>query len=217
MALRAAKRATAHEAAEPRRKIRSYARTAYTEAILEAAERLFLRVGYHDAKMADLATEAQVAVGTLYRYFSSKEEVFASLVARGREEVLAILAACLALPATRPRLEAVVGRLFEYVEERGALFAIYAQLGTGLEAEGRDSTGMEQGCERFLGALAALFREGIESGEIRKGLDPECVAAAFSGTLHAALFAWMRADRTYSLRARAAPFLELFLEGALAR
>src|SRR5829696_8467892 len=79
------------------RAIRHYARTAYTEAILEAAERLFLRVGYHDAKMADLAEAAGVAVGTLYKYFASKEEVFASLAARGREQVFGILSESAAL------------------------------------------------------------------------------------------------------------------------
>ena len=144
---------------EVRRAIRHYARTAYTEAILEAAERLFLRVGYHDAKMADLAEAAGVAVGTLYKYFASKEEVFASLAARGREQVFSILSESAKIVDPNERLRAIVERLFGYVEERGALFAVYVQLGAPTESHIRSMGGPD--CDEsfgdFVGSLQSVF------------------------------------------------------------
>jgi AcrR family transcriptional regulator len=41
--------------------------------ILASARVVFLRDGYGDAHMTDIAADAGVAVGTLYRYFDSKE------------------------------------------------------------------------------------------------------------------------------------------------
>ena len=43
--------------------------------ILDAAVRVFARHGYHGARVGDIATEAGVAHGLLYHYFSSKDEV----------------------------------------------------------------------------------------------------------------------------------------------
>ncbi|HSM15792.1 MAG TPA: helix-turn-helix domain-containing protein [Gemmatimonadales bacterium] len=44
--------------------------------ILSAAGRVFALVGYRRAMMSDIAAEAGVALGTLYRYAESKEELF---------------------------------------------------------------------------------------------------------------------------------------------
>jgi TetR/AcrR family transcriptional regulator, fatty acid metabolism regulator protein len=43
--------------------------------ILDAAVRVFARGGYHRSRVGDIASEAGVAHGLLYHYFSSKDEV----------------------------------------------------------------------------------------------------------------------------------------------
>lgn len=48
--------------------------------LLEAAERVFARLGFHGARMDDVAAEAGVAKGLLYRHFVSKEELFGALM-----------------------------------------------------------------------------------------------------------------------------------------
>lgn len=204
---------------EVQRAIRHYARTAYTEAILEAAERLFLRGGYHEAKMADLAEAAGVSVGTLYKYFASKEEVFASLAARGREQVFALLSESAALTDPGERLRAIVQRSFAYVEERGALFAVYVQLGALTESHIRSMGGpdCDQAFGEFVTTLESVFIAGVKAGQFRKDIAPEVLATTFAGAMNATLFSWVRGERRYSLTGCASPLLDLFLEGARAR
>ena len=50
--------------------------------ILDAAEKYFHEVGYEAFSMASLARLAGVAKGTLYLYFTTREEVFLTLYNR---------------------------------------------------------------------------------------------------------------------------------------
>lgn len=49
------------------------------EAILDAAEQLWLTEPEHMANMAEIAAAAELAKGTVYLYFRSKEELFLAL------------------------------------------------------------------------------------------------------------------------------------------
>jgi TetR/AcrR family transcriptional regulator, fatty acid metabolism regulator protein len=60
-------------------------------AILAAAVRVFARRGYHGARVGDIAEEAGVAHGLLYHYFSSKEEVLATVFRENWRELLEAL------------------------------------------------------------------------------------------------------------------------------
>jgi AcrR family transcriptional regulator len=54
--------------------------------VLDAAAVVFARDGYVDARMSDIATEAGVSNGALYRYFDNKTQVFAGLIAELHNE-----------------------------------------------------------------------------------------------------------------------------------
>ena len=48
--------------------------------IVAAAERAFVRYGFHAATMTQVADEAGMSAGNLYRYFPSKEAIVEGLV-----------------------------------------------------------------------------------------------------------------------------------------
>jgi TetR/AcrR family transcriptional regulator len=62
---------------------RRKARTAST--ILDAAESLFLSCGFGATTMEDISEEADVAVGSIYAHFGSKDGVYAALIDRALE------------------------------------------------------------------------------------------------------------------------------------
>jgi TetR/AcrR family transcriptional repressor of uid operon len=55
--------------------------------ILDAAERCFVRAGFHRTTMHDVAAEAGMSPGNLYRYFASKEAMVVGLAERDRARV----------------------------------------------------------------------------------------------------------------------------------
>lgn len=57
------------------------------QTILDAASKVFSKDGYVDARMSDVATEAGLSLGGLYRYFENKEDLFSSVIRDIHEEL----------------------------------------------------------------------------------------------------------------------------------
>lgn len=55
--------------------------------ILAAAQRCFVRAGFHGASMQEICAEAGMSPGNIYRYFRSKEALIAGIAERDRAEV----------------------------------------------------------------------------------------------------------------------------------
>jgi TetR/AcrR family transcriptional regulator, repressor for uid operon len=61
--------------------------------ILEAAQRCFVRSGFHQTSMQEICAAAGMSAGNLYRYFPSKEAIIAGIAERDRAEVARDIAA----------------------------------------------------------------------------------------------------------------------------
>lgn len=59
------------------------------QQILDATLRCVRRSGFHGASMADIAAEAKMSVGVIYRYFANKEAIIEAIVANDLAEMRA--------------------------------------------------------------------------------------------------------------------------------
>ncbi|MBN1637097.1 MAG: TetR/AcrR family transcriptional regulator [Deltaproteobacteria bacterium] len=50
------------------------------QAIIEAAQEVFLREGYHKATMAQIARRAEFGMGTIYQFFPNKQILFTQII-----------------------------------------------------------------------------------------------------------------------------------------
>lgn len=83
--------------------------------ILDAARHTFLRRGYVDAPMSEIARKAGIAVGTLYLYFDSKEAIARAIAADRFAAGAAVILPALAKPLTRARISKMVYKTFDAV------------------------------------------------------------------------------------------------------
>ncbi|MCD6596490.1 MAG: TetR/AcrR family transcriptional regulator, partial [Bacteroidales bacterium] len=60
-------------------------------AIIDAAEQLFFKQGFDNVSMDQIAREADLAKGTLYLYFKSREDLHYSIVNRALEMIYKVL------------------------------------------------------------------------------------------------------------------------------
>lgn len=196
--------------------MRSESRAAYREAILTAAERVFGRLGFHEAKMADIAAEAGVAAGTLYNYFENKDEVFASILQRGEEQVSQLFEAHadVADPIERSRLR--LRDAFAFLEQHGSLFATFLRVSGISEWQRRRAFDdhVEHGYARGVERTLVVVREAAEKGLLRADVPVADLAVMLMGLCDATIFAWTRAGCPPGLAAKADTIIELFLRGA---
>lgn len=92
------------------------------ERILEAATRVLAADGYGAMSTNRVADAAGVSVGSLYRYFTDKHEIFETLRVRASEAILRDLTTAIAEGARRPPREgvrAVIASLVASLEEHG--------------------------------------------------------------------------------------------------
>ena len=68
-------------------KLKEYEREKRREIILLAAQELFSKKGISGINMRDIAREAGVSVGFIYRYFSGQTDIFLELLEAGAIEI----------------------------------------------------------------------------------------------------------------------------------
>jgi TetR/AcrR family fatty acid metabolism transcriptional regulator len=211
MAVTAKKRSVAR----PRESAREEARGAYREAILSAAERVFVKSGFYATRMADIAKEARVAVGTLYNYFESREVILSELLSLRHKEFHARVVAAAVAEDPMTRLRQIVDECLSLTEENGALFATFVE---------RGATG-EQDIERLLGEQAhseygelltlldKTVRACIREKQIRGDVEPRVVVSMLAGAMNGATYSWLKRGRRGRLGSVTEDLFKLFLEG----
>ncbi len=140
--------------------------------ILEKAERTFLAHGYSRVTMDDIATELRMSKKTLYRHFSSKEELGAAAleasIARLGEKLEALLA--------DERLD--FGERLEGFAR--TLAGRYASAATVLRDLQRDAPALWQRLlelrrESVQARFGAFLAAGVKAGAIRSDVEPRLV------------------------------------------
>ena len=106
------------------------AQEARRQRVIDAAMSLALEGGYDAVQMRDVATRANVAMGTVYRYFSSKDHLLAASAVFWFEQLEARLSTRPALGATpAERVTAVLDRALRSLARQPLLgTAVFAAL-----------------------------------------------------------------------------------------
>lgn len=199
--------------------MKKHLRAAYQEAILQAAADLFGKVGFIDARMADIAEAAGVSVGTLYNYFGSKDAVVQALHDHEMDELGAALARVADTPDPCERLRLVIEATFGFVQERGALMAMAVQSGLlDKEVAAKHGRGEHDEVQRALFELyQGALSEAVRTGKVRRDLDPVRMSVALDGMVSALIFDWIRSRRKKPLTDQTDFVFNLFMKGAGAR
>jgi AcrR family transcriptional regulator len=164
----------------PRKSSKPVARKPRTDAqrnrerILDVAKQAFTRTGA-TASLDDIAKEAGVGAGTLYRHFPTRDALIEAVY---RTEVEKLAAAEGKFAATMPPVEALRAWMLLFVDYIATKHIIAPALNT---LVGGPSKLYESSYTPVRAAIGALVQRAIKSGDLRSDLDPIDLLRALVG------------------------------------
>jgi TetR/AcrR family fatty acid metabolism transcriptional regulator len=160
------------------------------ERILDAAERVFAKHGFYNARVAEIARDAGVADGTIYLYFKSKDDLLISLFESRMERVNTTLQAKVDAVASAP------DKICTFLNAYALLAKEHPHVAEVLTIELRQSSKFmkEYANPRFgefLRMLASIVEQGQQRGELDDGIPPLVAARALFGAIDELVLAWV--------------------------
>lgn len=143
------------------------------QGIVDAAARVFLRKGYEDATLKDIAEEVGIDRATLYYYASSKKYLFDEVLSQSSEKNIRYIEDVMNMDInSREKVTRAISRLVQSYNEDYPYLAIFVQKymhsstgdGGGAEDHAASGEGSDWG-RRYYRALRAIVQEGKDRGE----------------------------------------------------
>lgn len=155
--------------------------------LLDAAEEVFGRKGFHETTLKEIAERAEFSVGSVYSFFENKDDLFQQIFARAGAEYMPRMAAVLEGPGSpAERLGALVRMQIEFFRERkhfGRLYLRYSSATLQSDERLADQLVLDNYAEA-LQRQHDLFAEGQATGQFHDG-EPTVLARMLSGLVSA--------------------------------
>jgi len=153
------------------------------ERMLEAAARLFGTQRFHEVRMEDIATAAGVGKGTIYRYFSDKEDLYLALLERAAKQMHERLARSVGnAKSSTGKLRAMVSAILIFFDEQPHLLSLIQRA----DAQRGWDTPWQKVRDATFQLTQQVFSEGRQNGDFLVR-DPETAALVLLGGVRAVM------------------------------
>jgi AcrR family transcriptional regulator len=168
--------------------------------MLTAAIKLFSEKGYHSVSMQEIARKSEFAIGTLYKFFKNKEDLYKSIIKEQADIFHKALTEAL------EKEDVVIEKLRKYIQVKGAVFMDNVSVVRLYFAETRGASfnikaGLDkeirQDHEVIVQKLAQVFAEGIQKNQFQHIAEPYHLAVALDTLTSAFLHLWLEAPEQH--------------------
>lgn len=188
------------------------------QEMLAAALALFSEKGYHNVSMNEIAERSEFAIGTIYKFFKSKDELYNSLIVEKADRFHQALTRALEegdgeieklrnfILAKRKVFMDNISLIRLYLSEtRGANFNIKAGFDTNVRAQ----------YESVMRLSADVFKRGIASNVFKDIADPYHLAVALDSISNAFLLLWLEEPERHQYPENPDVILNIILKGLI--
>ena len=188
------------------------------QEMLAAALDLFSKRGYRNVSMQEIAGKAEFAIGTLYKFFRSKEDLYKALIT----ERANTFDEALKLAIGEPDQE--IEKLRNYVKAKGELFRSNVSMirlyfaetqGASFNIKAGLDSGLRERYVNFLILLTSVFKSGMKRKRFRKIADPYSLAVALDSITNAFLLLWLEEPERHPYPEDPDDILNLLFKGLL--
>lgn len=151
--------------------------------ILETALRIFADKGYHSTSVGEIARRSRISKGGLYFYFSSKEDLFLTLIDELGSSIIERIESKIS------ELDSASEKLDTIFEEVLTLFTRYGSIARFILIESCVANPVieeerQKIIDRLESIVAECIREGQSAGQIREEIEPDIAASALAGAVY---------------------------------
>lgn len=181
--------------------------------IVTAAQKVFSKFGFHNARMSDIAEESGLSKGTLYLYFDSKDQIIINLLTELFEPELKHLRKL--VDQDRPaldRIEDYTERVIHDMERMMKWMPIaFEFVSLAFRRETVQSV-LQNYYREHLKILVPLLKQGMERGEFIPH-DPEEAAIAFGAVVEGTALLWVYDRQNIDVGKHIRSGINLLLQG----
>jgi len=181
--------------------------------MLEAAEQVFVRKGYHGATVEEIAQEAEFAVGTIYNLFKGKDDLYARVIEGIAQDFMKEFEAnVLSSDDPEQAIAAVIELRLTHFEDHRGFFRVFLDAAPGSRMD--PAQAFPEDCaalyDRYVDAVTEIFRRGISRHTFDEA-DPLYLALCMEGIVNAFVAYWSRREPTETLAVRVEKMKREFL------
>jgi TetR/AcrR family transcriptional regulator len=188
------------------------------QEMLAAALDLFSEKGYHNVSVHQVAEKAEFAIGTLYKFFQNKEDLYKALVLEQCDKFHDVLVRAI------ENADDEVERLRNFVRSKGELFRsnlpfIRLYLAESRGASFNIKAGLDEevrkGYYDLLERLASIFQSGIENKRFKNIGGPYYLAVALDSAVNAFHLLWLESPERHPYPEDPDTILNIFFKGLI--
>jgi len=182
------------------------------QRILDAAVAVFAEKGFFTSRVSDIADRADVADGTVYLYFKSKEEILMTAINTAFDAFMSL--ARTELKKLSDPVERLRRLAFLHLDALGS----NRNMAVVFQMELRQSTRFlsefsHQHMVEYLGLVREAIIEGQDRGIFRREMSDKYAANCFFGALDEMVTSWVLSEHEYQLSNVADVVVDIFLNG----
>lgn len=184
--------------------------------IMSCAEELFADYGYENTSMVMIAERSEFAVGSVYNFFSSKNEIFNAIVLnklnKVSEDIFKILKE--KIPSD-VKVKKIITNAFDFFVHNENFIKIYlyelTRLGWGLPSElGED---VRKKLFEIIEKIEDLFNQGQKEGAFRNDIEYQKITIIFFEILVSYLVCWVKGQKSIDFMTYSDEMYEILMNG----
>jgi len=193
-------------------------KASHRSQILADALKLFKEKGYHNVSMHEIAAKTEFSIGTLYKFFKNKEDLYSALIIEKAETI------CQIVDEVLSKKDDIENMVKSYIDVKTKVFKENLDFIRILivETQKEKSFGKETHLGKVLHELhqkelkkvALLLEKGIRQKKFKK-LNPYYLSITLGGLIDGFMFNWLENSGSHPYEADVSFITEVFFNGCL--
>ena len=186
------------------------------DLVLDVAERLFAEKGFDGTTVADIAERSELAKGSLYHLFQSKEEIIGAIIQRKLNQVVTDLNEIFSRPlGPLEKIRAVMrAKLIGVWESRHfARIFLHELRGFHWSTETPLLNTYREQIEGMMRKTEEEFAQGQKQGQFRDDIPASTLLAVMAGFSNAIIYTWLKAQEDFNIDVALDQAFKLFMHG----